>query len=365
MATFIYPRFGSELRHSFVRREIESLQALGHTVQEVDLKQSKYIGASSIRLPAGTIWRQHRSWREVDSLSALGKDIVMSIAAPHLAEAIRGYPDAYVIVHFSGPVAYAAMLACMSEGRPYHLILHAYDIFSVKRSPHFLDIVREARSVACVNREGQDRIAAETGRRPELHRMEVRIAESQRHPAERTIDLLFVGGLVAKKGLRELIEGIAFAAQVGRVVVAGEGHERQRLERLSRRLGLDHLVDFVGAVSNEAALNLMRQSVVFATLCRTDDAGDRDGRPVALLEALASGCRVVTTRQGGLDDLCAGLPVVTLDDIRGRSVGAALDREVLLGKRCPGSSPGLETLMRLHGPQAGARSLLAITGASR
>ena len=79
-----------------------------------------------------------------------------------------------------------------------------------------------------------------------------------------------------------------------KLTIAGDGPERVSLERLSQALGIATKVEFLGAVDNERVRNLLQSANVFALACRTDSSGDRDGIPVALMEAMACGVPVIS-----------------------------------------------------------------------
>ncbi|HMO25015.1 MAG TPA: glycosyltransferase family 4 protein, partial [Tepidisphaeraceae bacterium] len=53
-------------------------------------------------------------------------------------------------------------------------------------------------------------------------------------------------------------------------------------------------VRFMGAVDNASVRSLLLEHDVFALPCRVDSAGDKDGIPVVLMEAMASGVPVVS-----------------------------------------------------------------------
>jgi len=78
-----------------------------------------------------------------------------------------------------------------------------------------------------------------------------------------------------------------------RLIVAGDGTQRQRLESLARELALRH-VDFVGAVPFERMPALYDGADIYL------QAPDLDNTPASLLEAFASGLPVVTTDVGGI-----------------------------------------------------------------
>ncbi len=110
-------------------------------------------------------------------------------------------------------------------------------------------------------------------------------------------NVLTVCRLVEKKGVDLLMQGLAAwkpANLQWKLTIAGDGPERAALERLSQVLNITSQVEFLGAVNNDRVRNLLQSADVFALACRTDSSGDRDGIPVALMEAMACGVPVIS-----------------------------------------------------------------------
>jgi glycosyltransferase involved in cell wall biosynthesis len=78
------------------------------------------------------------------------------------------------------------------------------------------------------------------------------------------------------------------------LTIAGEGPERGNLENLAEALGVRANVRFVGGVDNAAMPDLLRAATVSINPSRADNM------PISILEALASGVPVVSTRVGGV-----------------------------------------------------------------
>lgn len=81
-----------------------------------------------------------------------------------------------------------------------------------------------------------------------------------------------------------------------RLIVAGDGSERRRLQQLSKDLQLRN-IDFVGAIAPEAMRSLYDRADVFI------NASNIDNQPLSIIEAFASGLPVVTTGAGGIPDM--------------------------------------------------------------
>lgn len=116
--------------------------------------------------------------------------------------------------------------------------------------------------------------------------------------------VLFVGRLVARKGVDRLIEALAtIRERPWRFEVVGFGPERERLESLAAERGLADRVAFLGRVSDEALLEAYRRATVFVLPATVDERADTEGLGVVLLEAMARETPVVATRRGGIVDI--------------------------------------------------------------
>lgn len=75
--------------------------------------------------------------------------------------------------------------------------------------------------------------------------------------------------------------------------IGGDGVEAANLRRLAQELGITHAVSFLGALTTDEVLDLMRQSDAFVLASRTETFG------VVFIEALSQGLPVIATMCGG------------------------------------------------------------------
>jgi glycosyltransferase involved in cell wall biosynthesis len=85
------------------------------------------------------------------------------------------------------------------------------------------------------------------------------------------------------------------------VVVAGAGDLRESLEARARAAGAP--VAFAGALSREEAARALAAADIVVVPSVRDRAGNVDGLPNVLLEALAAGRAVVASRVAGIPDV--------------------------------------------------------------
>lgn len=120
----------------------------------------------------------------------------------------------------------------------------------------------------------------------------------KRLPAEpRTKELIFVGRLVSDKGADLLLEALALLESKPRLTIAGDGPERDRLEKLMARLQLESQVEFLGNQSSADLAKLLNQHQILVVPSRW-----REPFGIVALEGIACGCVVVGSAEGGLPD---------------------------------------------------------------
>ena len=114
----------------------------------------------------------------------------------------------------------------------------------------------------------------------------------------RTLTVGTVAVLVKRKGHRFLLEAAAIIKQRGikvRYQFAGDGPEKKELEKMVAQLGLREEVSFPGFLPDVAAFLANVDIFVLPSLY--------EGLGVAVLEAMAAGKPIVSSRVGGIPEL--------------------------------------------------------------
>lgn len=112
--------------------------------------------------------------------------------------------------------------------------------------------------------------------------------------------ILSLGRLVPIKGVEHAIAAVARLADV-ELIVAGDGPERARLERLVASSGAN--VRFVGPVYGADKDALFRAADCFVLPSVVLRSGRSEGMPTTVLEAMEHGLPIVASDVGGLRDL--------------------------------------------------------------
>lgn len=119
--------------------------------------------------------------------------------------------------------------------------------------------------------------------------------------------LLTVGRLVPRKGVDTVLRALPRVAEnVPNVtyLVVGTGPDRERLERLARRLQIQDRVQFLGEVPHDELPDFYSAADLFVMPAR-EAPPDVEGFGLVFLEANACGTPVVGARTGGIPDAIA------------------------------------------------------------
>lgn len=114
--------------------------------------------------------------------------------------------------------------------------------------------------------------------------------------------ILFVGQLNKEKGVNYLFEAISKVVSKSyhkkdvRVIIIGEGSEKENLMNLSKQLGIMNLVTFTGTVIGELLAKWYSLADLFVLPSLTE------GRPNVINEAMASECTIVATNICGISE---------------------------------------------------------------
>ena len=223
-----------------------------------------------------------------------------AVAGIGLARRLLQDGTAHIHCHFAHAPTTVGMYAAMQLGISFSFTGHANDLF--QRRALLKRKLERAAFVSCISkwhREFYREICPANNFIYPVIRCGVDSkswTEPSTHAAVSQVHVVTVCRLVEKKGVDLLLRGLAaWKPENGwKLTIAGDGPQRVALQALTSELGLRDRVEFLGAVDNPQIRNLLQSANVFALACRTDSEGDRDGIPVALMEAMACGVPVIS-----------------------------------------------------------------------
>lgn len=329
MLTSSYPKFPGDVTAPFIESIARALVARGHGVDvvlphhpELRRRADEPVRFFPYRYAPDRLSR----WGYAQSMAA---DVRvrrrMYLLLPFVAIALRRLvaerltAERYDVLHVHWVVPSAALVTDLARSHAIPLVvsLHGSDVFVAERLRPAGWLARAALqaagAVTACSRDLQERAlrlgapAARTRTLP--YGVDVAAfapgttaAGMRERLGARPDELLVLafGRLVEKKGFRYLIEAAARLPGV-RVAIAGEGDLRGELEALALQARAP--VAFAGALEREAMAAALLAADVAVVPSVVDRAGNVDGLPNALLEAMAAGRAVVASRIAGIPDV--------------------------------------------------------------
>jgi colanic acid/amylovoran biosynthesis glycosyltransferase len=217
----------------------------------------------------------------------------------------------HVHAHFAGMAARTALWIGRFFPVTFSFTAHANDIFAPRKFEIGLDKLVEAARVIVTETDYAETFLRK--RFPDsadrVHRIYngLDLAEfgctdfSSRSPL-----IVAVGRLIAKKGFANLIRACGLLADGGksfRCEIVGEGPLEKELAGQIDELGLQECVQLSGARPQHEIRARLAEASVFVLPSVADPDGGMDNLPTVIMEAMAAGLPVISTRIGGIPEM--------------------------------------------------------------
>jgi glycosyltransferase involved in cell wall biosynthesis len=340
--TSSYPRFPGDGTAPFVQSIAEELAGLGHQVAVV----APYDEAVQ-KSPGGRVTERRFRYAPLDRWHIMGHaqsltgdtqlrpGVFFLLPFFLLAEFMAGMRIArrqgadVIHAHWVLPNGLVGAWMARILRRPLAISLHGSDIFVALRNPLFGRVARWVfcqADVVTACSEDLRQGALTLGAAPEKVHLIPWGADPERfHPeippldrssfgleAEDTV-LVGLGRIVPKKGFDVLVR--ALPQLVGahphlHVVIGGDGPQREDLADLAKQLGVGDHLHLPGRIPWDDVPAFLAMGDVFLQPSVLDEAGNQDGLPTVLLEAMGVGLPPVCSR------IC-GIPLVVEDRVNG------------------------------------------------
>ncbi len=217
----------------------------------------------------------------------------------------------HVHAHFANHPAAAAFIIHRLTGIPYSFTAHGADL---QVDQHMLrEKVAEAAFVVTISNYNRKFIEDVCGddARGQVEVIHCGVDTSVFRPAEKRDEaapftILCTGTMYEVKGHTYLIEACRLLKERGldfRCNLVGDGPFRDALMEQVREAGLGGHVYFLGPRTREEIVALLQQADVVSVPSIPTASGRREGIPVVLMEAMASGVPVVASNISGIPEL--------------------------------------------------------------
>jgi colanic acid/amylovoran biosynthesis glycosyltransferase len=366
--------------HTFIRREIRAIEALGQTVFRYALRpgeglvepedkeedrQTRYIlrsGATEIvRCCAGILLaRPLALCRAVGLTVKIGRrsdrgilrHLAYVVEAAVLASWCRQNNVQHIHAHFGTNSAAVAMLAWRMSGIPYSFTVHGPEEFDRAPFIALAEKIRHCTFVVAISSYGRSQLYRWVAQRywgkvKVVHcGIELKVFDAAKDLATPSRRFVCIARFSQQKGHLLLVEAACRLAKRGKdfeLVLCGDGELRGAIEALIIRYNLQtkvHLLGWVDDMQVQAEV-LNARALVLPSFA--------EGLPVVIIEAMALGRPIIST-------FIAGIPELVISGESGWLVPAG-DIEALVAAMQTCLDASVETLARM-GKSAQSRALL-------
>lgn len=332
--------FGSQ-SHTFIRREIVALRAIGVELcllgvrrdnaasaaeaaalvaetsylypiraKEVAAHNLSYLRRAPVRYLVGAV---RALTREEFGLRRRAKMLYHYLVATKHAAALEEQQVTHIHAHFMNVSASIAMYASYHSKIPFSVTVHSAGTY---KTPHILGVAQkltEAQFLIMISHHNVAYFDAIAACRSKCHvvRCGMQVEDFPLRPIEsRRQDsparLLAVGRFVEKKGFIYLVEAAALLRERGlhfELTLIGEGPLFEQVKRRREELGLTEQVVLAGRKETADVRAAMTLADVVIVPSVTSASGEKEGLPVVIMEAMATGVPVVASDHSGIPEI--------------------------------------------------------------
>ena len=264
---------------------------------------------------------------------------------------------ALIHAHF-GPNGVYAMALAEKLKIPFLVTFHGYDITLNRQAIwrtgkllyyqlifHEEELKRKASAFIAVSNFIRNKLIEQGYPQEKIIQHYIGVDTAKFSPTSQQADeryILCVGRHTEKKGIDTLLRAFARIALKHPSVTllqVGQGRLTDKLQTLTKQLGIESRVRFLGAQPHTTVLQLMQKAEIFALPSQIAKTGECEGLPIVILEASACGIPVVSSYHSGIPEaVIDGETGFLLSEKDDKSLAEKLD--ILLSDRSLGKKMG-------------------------
>lgn len=261
-----------------------------------------------------------------------------------------------------GPSGVALQGVCQQLNVPLHVHFHGYDACRKDvldyYSSKYKSLFKQAATMIVVSEEMKEALLKLGCKKGKIslvnYGVDFNTFTSAIKADSEKIKFIMCGRLVNKKGHHYLLQAFhTLQNQITNVelILIGDGPLKEELQCYIEEHGIKDLVHFAGVCTPEEVLAYLQGAHVYVQHSVEAPNGDKEGKPLAILEAMSVGLPIIST-------LHAGIPDVVEDNISGflvkeRDVVDMADKMLILAKdlklRKSFGEAGRQKILKSHG----------------
>jgi glycosyltransferase involved in cell wall biosynthesis len=318
--------------HSFIRREVRSLEAQGHEVTRLAMRsadvalvdaqdkeeaaKTHYVLAAGKRRLLGGLWRAFRQdpgrfRTALRAALALGKvsevgrlrHIIYLAEAAYVAAYCTANGITHTHAHFGTNAAAVAMLCALLSGPKYSFTVHGPEEFDAPRALSLGPKIHHSAFTVAISQFGRSQLCrwadpADWERIEVVHcGIEPAKFDAPSPVPDGPRRLVAIGRLVEQKGQLALIKALSLTKENMHVTLVGDGEMRGEIETMIAARGLSDRVTLTGWVDET---RIKAELAAAHALVMPSFA---EGLPMVIMEAMAAARPVIATYIAGTPEL--------------------------------------------------------------
>lgn len=266
------------------------------------------------------------------------KNLVILPKSLYVSNILRKKSISHIHAHWASTTATMAYIISEVTGIPWSFTAHRWDI---SENNILKEKCKTASFVRAISKDGQKEINdivnnISISTKTLVIHMGINIPNNNAYnnPASRTFTILCPANLVTIKGHKYLFEACYILSKKDfniKCLIAGDGPLEEELKKLTIKLNIQEYIEFLGRLPHDMILELYSKSLIDAVVLPsivTDD-GEKEGIPVALMEAMSYGVPVVSTNTGGIVELIDGECGVLIEQKDSTAIARAIEKLII------------------------------------
>jgi glycosyltransferase involved in cell wall biosynthesis len=210
--------------------------------------------------------------------------------------------------HFASRSKFGAQYASDYYQVPFTITAHAFDLYKEPVGVYTSNLLQRADRIVTISEYNKDHIRDRFAPDTPIEIIRAGIRPEKFTPTEETEPnrILTISRFVEKKGLSYALEAVKIATkQIPELEyhIIGSGNLKSDLIQKVQQLGIGENIVFLDNVSDDRLVTELDEARCFLLPCVIAESGDRDGIPVALMEAMAMKTPPVSTTVSGIPEL--------------------------------------------------------------
>ncbi len=231
------------------------------------------------------------------------------VASSAVAEIDHSSKPDIIHAHFAHDNAHIARIIADILKVPYSVTAHAADIFVPDSTVRLRRVLQKAAVVFTISQYNISHLVKYGLPREKIVVARLGLDTAELPGRKKTVlaplAVCTASGLVAKKGVPVLIEAMRLLQKRGTdctLTIIGADPDEKILKKY-RSSNTDLPINFAGVLRSDETLSIVSAASFFVLPCMEAPNGDKDGIPVALMEAMGMGVPCISTRVSGIPEL--------------------------------------------------------------